>query len=57
MGQDVFVNGPLWPNTYRKKYLIYLYLFFSRYSMDAYPRRIQRVSVLDIDPGIRYAMG
>jgi hypothetical protein len=57
MGQDISVNGPWWPNTYQKKYLIYLHLFFPGYSMDTYPRRIQRVSVSDTYPGIRYAMG
>jgi hypothetical protein len=40
MGQDVSVNGPWWPNTYRKKYLIYLHLFF----LDTPQIRIQDVS-------------
>jgi hypothetical protein len=40
MGQDVSVNGPWWPNTYQKKYIIYLHLFFS----DTPQIRIQDVS-------------
>jgi hypothetical protein len=45
MGQDVSVNGPWWPNTYRKKYPIYLHLFFPDTS---------RIRIQDISNEYRY---
>jgi hypothetical protein len=56
MGQDLSVNGPWWPNTYRKKYPIYLHLFFSGYSTDMYPMSIGigYVSRYPIRYGLKY---
>jgi hypothetical protein len=60
MGQDVSVNGPRWPNTYRKKYPIYLHLFFfwilHRYVSRTYPTSIGigYVSRYPIRYGLKY---